>query len=76
MLRKNKKAYFEKLSIKEIGGNKTFRKTVWPYFNDKDNKSSKITLVENNFVIADEERVNEQIFYKHCKKFKFKSSGN
>ena len=59
MLRKNKKAYFEKLSIKEIGGNKTFRKTVWPYFNDKDNKSSKITLVENNFVIADEERVAE-----------------
>ena len=51
MLRKNKKAYFEKLSVKEIGGNKTFRKTVWPYFNDKDNKSSKI--------IADEERVAE-----------------
>ena len=59
LLRKTKKAYFEKLNIKEIGDNKTFWKTVRPYFSDKDNKSSKITLVENNIVIADEERVAE-----------------
>ena len=59
LLRKTKKAYFEKLNIKEIGDNKTFWKTVRPYFSDKDNKSSKITLVENNIVIADEKRVAE-----------------
>ena len=59
LLRKTKKAYFEKLNIKEIGDNKTFWETVRPYFSDKDNKSSKITLVENNIVIADEERVAE-----------------
>ena len=59
LLRKTKKAYFEKLNIKEIGDTKTFWKTTWPYFSDKDNKSSKITLVENNIVIADEERVAE-----------------
>ena len=59
LLRKTKKAYFEKLNIKEIGYNKTFWKTVLPNFSDKDNKSSKITLVENNIVIADEERVAE-----------------
>ena len=53
LLRKTKKAYFKKLNIKEIGDNKTFQKTVQPYFSDKDNKSSKITLVENNVVIAD-----------------------
>ena len=47
-MRKTKKAYFEKLNIKEIGGNKTFWKTAWPCFSDKGNKSSKITLVENN----------------------------
>ena len=32
---------------------------VKPYFNNKDNKSFKITLVENNLVMADEERVTE-----------------
>ena len=58
-MRKTKKAYFEKLNIKEIGDNKTFWETVRPYFSDKDNKSSKITLVENNIVIADEKRVAE-----------------
>ena len=59
LLRKIKKAYFEKLNIKKTGDNKTFWKTVRPYFSDKDNKSSKITLVENNIVIADEKRVAE-----------------
>ena len=59
LLRKTKKAYFEKLNLKEIGDNKTFWKTVRPYFSDKDNKSSKITLVENNIVIVDEKRVAE-----------------
>ena len=59
LLRKTKKAGFEKLNIKEIGDNKTFWKTVRPYFSDKDNKSSKITLVENKIVIAGEKRVAE-----------------
>ena len=36
-----------------------FWKTVRPYFSYKDNKSSKITLVENNIVTADEKRVAE-----------------
>ena len=61
LLRKTNKAYFEKLNIKEIGGNKTFWKIVRPYFSDKDNKSSKLTLVENNTVIGDEKRVAELI---------------
>ena len=59
LMKKTKKAYFAKLNIKEIGDNKTFWKTVRPYFSDKDNKSSKITLFENNIVIADEKRVAE-----------------
>ena len=46
LLRKTKKVYFEKLNIKEIGDNKTLWKTFRSYFSDKDNKSSKITLVE------------------------------
>ena len=34
-------------------------KSVRPNFSDKDNKSSKITLIENDIVIADEKRVAE-----------------
>ena len=52
-------SYRQTLNIKQIDDNKTFWKTVLPYFSDKNNKSFKITLVENNFVIADEERVAE-----------------
>ena len=59
LLRKTKKAYFEKLNIKEIGDNKTFWKIVWQYFSDKGNKSSKITLAENNIIIAVDKRVAE-----------------
>ena len=36
-----------------------FWKTVRPYFSDKDNKSSKVALVENNIVTVDEKRVAE-----------------
>ena len=57
LLRKIKKAYFEKLNIKDIDYNKTFWKTIWPYFSDKDNNSSKITLAENNIVAADEKEL-------------------
>ena len=59
LLRKTKKAYFEKLNIKEIGDNKTFWKIVWQYFSDKGNKSCKITLAENNIIIAVDKRVAE-----------------
>ena len=58
-MRKTNIAYFEKLNTKEIGDNKTFWKTVRSYFSDTDNKSSKITLAENNTVIANERRVAE-----------------
>ena len=61
LLRKTKKAYFEKLNIKEIGDNKTFWETARPYFSDKDNKSSKITLAENNIVIEDEKTLQKKL---------------
>ena len=56
ILRKTIKGYFQKLDIKETGDNKTFWKTVQPYFSDKGNKPSKTTLVENNIIIANEKR--------------------
>ena len=63
LLRKTEKSYFEKLNIKEIGDNKTFWKTVRPYFGDKDNQSSKITLVENNVVIANDKKSFRNILF-------------
>ena len=62
------------MNINETG-NKTFR----PYFSDEENKSFKITLVENNFVKADEnkwenERANNIL--QTLKKNKFKISHN
>ena len=54
MLRKTKKAYFEKLNLKEIGDNKTFWKTVRPYFSDKDNKFSNFKI---KIVVTDEKGV-------------------
>ena len=56
ILRKTIKGYFQKLDIKETGDNKTFWKTVQPYFSDKGTKPSKTTLVENNIIIANEKR--------------------
>ena len=52
-MRKTIKGYFQKLDIKETSDNKTFWKTVPPYFSDKGNKT---TLVENNIIIANEKR--------------------
>ena len=43
--------------MKETGDNKRFWKSAQPYFGDKDNKSSKITLFHSNIFIADEKRV-------------------
>ena len=37
--------------------NKKFWKTVRSYFSDKDNNSSKITLIENNTIVSDEEKI-------------------
>ena len=86
LLRKSKKVYFEKLNIKKLVKTiilvktvKTFPKTLQSYVSDIDNKSSKITLAENNIAIADKKkivRINVQLFHKHYKKSKLKNSSN
>ena len=58
-MRKANKVRLEKLNIEVITDNKTFWKTARPYFSDEDNKSSRISLVENNIATADEKRVTE-----------------
>ena len=57
ILRKNKKEYFNSLNIKQVSDNKPFWKSVKPFFSDKGSNSSKITLVEENNIISDEEEI-------------------
>ena len=54
ILRKTKKEYFNGLNIKQLSDNKLSRKSVKPFFNDKESNSSKITLVEENNIVSDE----------------------
>ena len=46
------------LNIKQVSDNKLFWKSLKPFFSDKGSNSSKITLVEENNVISDEEIAN------------------
>ena len=57
ILRKTKKEYLNSLNIKQVSDNKLFWKGVKPFFNDKGSNSSKITLVEENNIISDEEEI-------------------
>ena len=54
--KKAKREYFEKLNVKTINDNKKFWRTVKPFFTDKQKKSDKIILVENNDIITDNAR--------------------
>ena len=57
ILRKTKKEYFNSLNMKQVSDNKLFWKSVKPFFNGKGSNSSKITLVEENNIISDEEEI-------------------
>ena len=45
------------LNIKQVSDNKLFRKSAKLFFNGKESNSSKITLVEENNIISDEEEI-------------------
>ena len=53
LTKKVKREYFANLNINSVNDNKTFWRTVKPFFTDKSKKSSKIILVENNEIIMD-----------------------
>ena len=57
ILRKTKKEYFNSLNMKQVSDNKLFWKSDKPFFNDKGSNSSKITLVEENNIVSDEEEI-------------------
>ena len=63
LLRKSKQ-YFKNINISGLTDNKSFWKSVKPYFSDKGSNSNKITLVENDSIIT-----NDSVVYKTMDKF-------
>ena len=57
LLRKTKKNFYKALDEKQVSDSKTFWKNLKPFFSDKGLNSSKITLVEQNAVVVDEEKI-------------------
>ena len=57
ILRKTKKEYFSSLNTKQVPDHKLFWKNGKPFFSDKASNSSKITLVEENNIISEEEEI-------------------
>ena len=53
LTKKIKREYFEKLNINSVNDNKKFWNTIKPFFSDKNKKSGKIILVENNEIVMD-----------------------
>ena len=56
-LLKTKQQYFKNLSLNDITGNKTFRRTIKPCSNQKRSGSDKITLSGNVLVITSEKEI-------------------
>ena len=54
---KKRKKYYENLNVKNITDNKVFWKTVKPFLSEKGNPSSKITLVEGEAIISEDNDV-------------------
>ena len=63
MIRNEKKNFFSNINTSDITDNKTFWKTVKPFFTDKIKAKSKITLIEKKIVSQEgqEETVSEKI---------------
>ena len=57
--KKAKREYFQNLDCQFLNDNKSFWKTIKPFFTSKGLKSSKVLLVENNEIISDNVKVAE-----------------
>ena len=58
-LKKVKSTYYERLQPSSICDNKKFWKTVKPLFSEKTMSTDKITLIENNALVSDDQNVAE-----------------
>ena len=61
LFRTEKRNFYKKLNISDITDNKKFWKTVKPVLSDKGRSSSKITLIEDEKIISNDEEVAETL---------------
>ena len=54
LLRKSKREYYSNLDVKNITDNKTFWETVKPVLSDKVTSTQKITLIENDKIVKND----------------------
>ena len=54
LLRKSKREYYSNLDVKNITDNKTFWKTVKRFLSDKVTSTQKITLIENDKIVKND----------------------
>ena len=59
LVRKGKKSYYTNLDHEKIVDDKTFWKTIKPYFTDKDINHNNITLVENEETVSKNKEISE-----------------
>ena len=57
LLRRTKKEYFQNLNVKDLSDNKTFWKTIKPYFSNKGLNSNKMLLKEKGELVSDEKQL-------------------
>ena len=68
LLRKSKQEYYSSLDVKNIIDNKTFWKTVKPFLPDKVTSAQKITLIDNDKLVKNEDdttRVLNTLLFKY-----------
>ena len=61
LVRKARRDYYNNLDHKKVTDNKSFWRTVRPLFSDKISSFSKITLIENELLLNDDEKVSSTL---------------
>ena len=61
LLKKTKKNYYNSLNEKDVSDNKTFWKTVKPFFSDKIISKEQILLVENDEIVSKDGKIAESL---------------
>ena len=72
LLRKEKKQFYSNLNTNILTENRTFWKTIKPFLTDKTNKTSRITLIEEERVFSQDHLI-AKTFNKHFMNIPFKN---
>lgn len=61
LYKKERKAYYKNLDLKNLVDNKNFWKNIKPFFSDKGPRTKKITLVKNGVILSEDQEVSEAL---------------